>query len=189
MFDPASRFRLVQEATMQPAVCLITKTDKGPFVDTNMELNKFDPIWSEVNMARIYLSVDVVREMAEGAGLFDEVRERAITNSVAEYERGHNEGVIEGGHLTAAADRLAAGLARLGHGSRVSESILPQGDAGTDPLILVTDGNERRVVGKGVDGTEREHGAPARQGNGAGSKRRAARVPSDSGDGVNPFRI
>ena len=188
-FDAASRYKLVDEAVMLPGRSLITRTEKGPFVDTGIELNKFDPLWAEVNQARIYLSVEEIRELAEGAGLFDEIRERTIPNEVAAYQRGFTEGVNSHGDVAALADRLDAAAARLRRSAGVSDPVVPVGEAGADPLVLVTDGGERGAAHAGDGGADGGDGAPGGQGDGAGGDDRPAVVPVGTSDGDNPFRI
>lgn len=63
----SSRFTVVNAPARQPGHCWITKTSVGPFIDTGIDLSL-----DRIDRGRIYLSIDVLREMAQTAGLFDE---------------------------------------------------------------------------------------------------------------------
>lgn len=186
MFDPASRFQLVADAMQNPGMCFITRVTRGPFVDTGLVLNKFDQIWSETNQSRIYLSVAVLQEMAEGAGLFDEERERSLVKETEAYRRGLTEGAYEGGELVAAADRLVGAAERLRVGPVDAGSEASGGDVGPEPDVLVLDG----VASEAVSDDEPEPASARGQGNGARRQRRSVGVSGDSGDGSsNPFKL
>lgn len=86
-----SRFFLVDAPALDPGVCWITKTSKGPFIDTGVDLSK-----TVIDRGRIYLSVDVLREMAQLAGLFDEGEPKAAGLKRKQwYEEGYNDAVKE----------------------------------------------------------------------------------------------
>jgi len=182
MFDPASRFSLTEEATMAPGKCFVTGTLVGPFVDLGRDMQ-----FSETG--RAYLSIDVIRELAEGAGLFDEDRERSIPTEVAAYQRGYAEGVTDNGDLADLATRLEHIAARIRRGSSNADPILSSGEAEPDPVVIVTDGYTDRRRVEDVDGSDGEYGATAGQGNGARGKRRLAGVSGRSVDGTDSFHI
>lgn len=186
MFDPASRFHLVDQAVQAPGMCIITKATEGPFIDTGLVLNKFDSIWAEVNMARIYLSVDVLREMAEGAGLFDEERERSAVREAEALNRGWAEGVNERGDLAAVADRVGGALDRFRAGTVGARPDAEGAGVEPEPDVLVVDGE---AVGSARASRPAQRAARG-QGDGPRRSRRPAGVSGDSGDGAdNPFRI
>lgn len=62
-----SRFTVVNAPAREPGHCWITKTSVGPFIDTGVDLSL-----DRIDRGRIYISVDVLREMAQLAGLFEE---------------------------------------------------------------------------------------------------------------------
>ena len=59
-----SRFKLVDTPAMAPGECWVTRSSVGPFIDTQTDV-PFE------RRGRVYLTIDVVREMAFEAGLFD----------------------------------------------------------------------------------------------------------------------
>lgn len=86
-----SRFFLVDAPPLDPGVCWITKTSKGPFIDTGVDLSK-----TVVDRGRIYLSVDVIREMAQLAGLFDEGEPKTAGLKKKQwFEEGYNAAIKE----------------------------------------------------------------------------------------------
>jgi hypothetical protein len=62
-----SRFTVVTAPPQQPGHCWITHTSVGPFVDTGVDVSV-----GKIDRGRMYISVDILREMAQVAGLFDE---------------------------------------------------------------------------------------------------------------------
>lgn len=188
-FDSASRFRLVEQATAQPGFCLITKSDKGPFVDVGLDLNKFDGIFAEANLARVYLSVAVLRELAEGAGLFEEIRTRALFNEIAAEERGYNEGIATHGDLASLADRFDTATSRIRISSSDDDNLVPAGTDDDEPAVLVVDGESLNGNDEDAEHADRSNRTPRRQSNGASKERGPASVSVDSSDGYNPFRI
>jgi len=86
-----SRFFLTDAPALAPGVCWITKTSKGPFIDTGIDLSK-----NVIDRGRIYLSVEALREMAQLAGLFDEGEPKtAVLKKKQWYEEGYNEAMKE----------------------------------------------------------------------------------------------
>ena len=86
-----SRFFLTDAPALAPGVCWITRTSKGPFIDTGIDLSK-----NVIDRGRIYLSVDALREMAQLAGLFDEGEPKtAALKKKQWYEEGYNDAMKE----------------------------------------------------------------------------------------------
>ena len=86
-----SRFSLVQAPPQAPGHCYITKTAIGPFIDTGMDMSIH-----VVDRGRLYLSVDVVREMAQIAGLFDEKEPVTVELKQKQwYDKGYNDAMKE----------------------------------------------------------------------------------------------
>lgn len=185
-FDPASRFQLVPEAQQNPGMCFITRVTQGPFVDTGLVLNKFDQIWSETNQSRIYLSVAVLREMAEGAGLFDELKSKYQNIQEEVHAHGWAEGVSESGELVAVADRLVGAVERLHDGLAATGPEASGTDEGDEPGAFVLD----EAPGKRPQRSQPVKRASGGQSSSSGRKRRSVGVSSDSGDeSGNPFRL
>lgn len=112
MNDKISRFSVVEFAQRNPGTCLITKTPNGPLVDTGLDFGLGDkPRFA----GRVYLSVDVVREMAEVAGLFGSFEDRLLAAKKEAYDYGYREGVEEKfGDVTGLVERLHDTADRLG---------------------------------------------------------------------------
>jgi len=86
-----SRFFLTDAPALAPGVCWITRTSKGPFIDTGVDLSK-----NVIDRGRIYLSVEALREMAQLAGLFDEGEPKtAVLKKKQWYEEGYNDAMKE----------------------------------------------------------------------------------------------
>lgn len=86
-----SRFSLVQAPPQAPGHCYITKTAIGPFIDTGMDMSIH-----VVDRGRLYLSVDVIREMAQIAGLFDEKEPVTVELKQKQwYDKGYNDAMKE----------------------------------------------------------------------------------------------
>ena len=103
-----SRFKLVDTPAMLPGDCWISRTSVGPFIDTGTDV-PFE------RRGRVYINVDVLREMAFEAGLFEglvpstEV-EKAYANGVADTFKENIDGDLAGAAaaLRSAADRIDA---------------------------------------------------------------------------------
>jgi len=72
-----SRFSVTDAPSNSPGVCYITRTSVGPFIDTGVDMST-----QVIDRGRLYLAVDVIREMAQLAGLFEE--ERPVTVELLE---------------------------------------------------------------------------------------------------------
>lgn len=86
-----SRFFLTDAPAMSPGVCWITKSGVGPFIDTGVDLSLH-----VIDRGRMYISVDVIREMAQIAGLFDETAPVSVELRKKElYDLGYNDALKE----------------------------------------------------------------------------------------------
>ena len=86
-----TRFFLTDAPAMSPGVCWITKSGVGPFIDTGIDLSMH-----VVDRGRMYISVDVIREMAQIAGLFDETAPVSVELRKKElYDLGYNDALKE----------------------------------------------------------------------------------------------
>lgn len=91
---------LVQNATMFPHKDAITGTEKGPFIDTGIQMV---PEYGEFEGRRIYLSIDTVREMADIMKL---------TWNPEAVSDARTKGYVEG-KLDATQEELGGNLARV----------------------------------------------------------------------------
>lgn len=64
-----SEMRLVTHPDKQPAVDFITRSSEGPFVDTGLEITLRSQPGMPVITEHLYISVPVIRELAQIAGL------------------------------------------------------------------------------------------------------------------------
>ncbi len=86
-----SRFTVVTAPAQSPGVCYITRTAVGPFIDTGIDMST-----TVIDRGRLYLAVDVIREMAQIAGLFDEGKPVSVELQEKQwYDRGYNEAIKE----------------------------------------------------------------------------------------------
>ena len=101
-----SRFKLVETPAMAPGECWITRTSVGPFIDTQTDV-PFE------RRGRVYLSIDVVREMAFEAGLFEGLTPRHHVDEA--YAQGYADAIKENlnGQLADAAAALRSAADRI----------------------------------------------------------------------------
>jgi hypothetical protein len=168
-----SRFFLVDAPALDPGVCWITKTSKGPFIDTGVDLSK-----TVIDRGRIYLSVDVIREMAQLAGLFEEGEPKTAGLKKKQwYEEGYNAAVkeLQNDVVNNFVERVISNSA-LTAGAAVS--VAPEssgqivGEAGTIDEGPIGDAIQ---INKDSDGAERK-------GAGVSRFKRSSRVPASSSD-------
>ena len=174
-----SRFFLVDAPPLDPGVCWITKTSKGPFIDTGVDLSK-----TVVDRGRIYLSVDVLREMAQIAGLFDEGEPKTAGLKKKQwYEEGYQAAVkeLQNDVVNNFVERVIGTTAGAASSAELVESAGHETAAGAavpDPEDATGGAPED---GAGFDEAERKSA-------GLGRFKRPARVPTNSSDESN-FRL
>lgn len=61
-----SPYKMVASPSLAPGDDYITRSLKGPFIDTGLQIKP-----GQARHGRVYLSIDTVREMAQILGLFD----------------------------------------------------------------------------------------------------------------------
>lgn len=183
MFDPASRYALVDQPQLNPAFDFITHNTNGPFVDTGLTINKFDSMFAEAHAARVYISVETLRELAEGAGLFEPYKD----SNIEYYKDGYADGMVDGRRIVEEEHGTARDLvAQLGGLGLHVAPVGVDAPAESEPQSAAT-APERAADAE-------QPAAPAaakratRQGNGASRNNRSARVPSDSSND-DAFRI
>jgi len=174
-----SRFFLTDAPALQPGVCWITKTGKGPFVDTGIDLSK-----NVVDRGRMYLSVDVIREMAQLAGLFDEKTPVSVELHDKEmYDKGYNDAIKEINsdainHFVSHVSRNTVGAAGVAALVEPASTHTAAGAAiaGVEDATAGTP-----EVDKDIDGVERKSAS-------TGGVKRPASVSTNSSDESN-FRL
>lgn len=171
--DPASRFKLIESLPQAPGVDWITRTDKGPFVDTGVEV-KFS------EFGRLYLSVDTVRELAEAAGVIGQgPSDGELSREAAEYFRGYSDAVKENeiGHLDRLVERLAGVAAALRGTGGVAVEVSPQ----VKTPDTAPSGEPDDFYEEDESGVFTTDGPIARQDNQPARNQRPARIPSSAG--------
>jgi len=87
----SSRFNVVQAPPQQPGHCWITRTAVGPFIDTGVDVSV-----GKIDRGRMYISIGVLREMAQVAGLFDEGQPVSVDLRRQEwYDKGYQAAMEE----------------------------------------------------------------------------------------------
>jgi len=87
----SSRFNIVEAPAQQPGHCWISRTAIGPFVDTGVDVSV-----GKIDRGRMYISIDVLREMAQIAGLFDEEQPVSVDLRKREwYDKGYQAAMEE----------------------------------------------------------------------------------------------
>jgi len=174
-----TRFQLTDAPAASPGVDFITRTPTGPFVDTGYNVTFEDGRFS----ARVYLSVDTIRELAETAGLFAPQRDADTEELAASYKAVWDDGYKVA--LKENADVLRDLVGRLG------AAVGGLGDPGMDGFPVQPDSVESAEAESAeLDSDEssgdREDEAPkrpTRQGTRTRRVGRPAGISSDTGDG------
>jgi hypothetical protein len=174
-----TRYSLVSAAVQAPGVDMVTKSPNGPLIDTGYNISFMDGR----NGARLYLSVETIREMAEIAGLFKiDQPDAVIEHDRAIYNRGYADALKEniGGELRDIADRLGFVSERLG-------DLVPVATEDNDPAAaeLVSIESKRDEKAGAAVPTDRP---TRRQGTRSGRGTRSAGVSGNTGDEPR-FRI
>jgi hypothetical protein len=168
-----SRFFLVDAPALDPGVCWITKTSKGPFIDTGVDLSK-----TVIDRGRIYLSVDVIREMAQLAGLFEEGEPKtAGLKKKRWYEEGYNAAVkeLQNDVVNNFVERVISNSA-LTAGAAISPTPESSGQTIAEPGTI-DEGTTGDTAQVNTDSSESE-----RKSAGTSRFKRLSRVPADSSD-------
>ena len=157
-----SRFKVIDTPILAPGNCWISKTTDGPFIDTGVDVGRM-----HIERGRIYLSFEVLREMAREAGIIGEGK--AVSAELKEkewYDKGYSDAIKEnyGNLLTQLADRVGPSILDAIDSARTAEE---EADSGTPAGAVEADENV---------------GEPERKVASTGSRKRPARVSADSGD-------
>lgn len=166
-----SRFSLIQAPVKDPAVCWITRTSVGPFIDTGVDVSV-----GKIDRGRIYLSVDAIREMAQIAGLFDENEPASVELKKRQwFEQGYNEAIKE---LSGdAINRFVEQLSRSSVGSTGGAAVVEPASNFTTAGAAVSGpegtAGEPLQSDKGSDGPELKSASASRV-------KRPSRVSADS---------
>lgn len=157
-----SRFKVIDTPILAPGNCWVSKTTDGPFIDTGVDVGRM-----HIERGRIYLSFEVLREMARVAGILDEGKSTSAELKEKEwYDKGYSDAIKEnyGNLLTQLADRV---------GPSILDAV---SSAGT---VEAEDDSESS--GESLEGTE-DAGDAERKVAGAGSRKRPSRVSANTGD-------
>jgi hypothetical protein len=157
-----SRFSVIDKAILSPGHCWISRTSDGPFIDTSVDIGRM-----HIERGRIYLSVEVLREMARVAGILDEGKSASVELKEQEwYNKGYSDALKEnyGDVLHALTDRIAAGNL---------DNAVPT--AGGAPSV------DEKSAG-GTHEASEVAGSSERKSAGTGSVKRPSRVSADTGD-------
>lgn len=175
-YDPASRYQLVDQATMLPGTDFLTKQIVGPFIDTGRDVE-----FSEIG--RVYISVDNIREMAQNAGLFDHEEGDNADSFQKGFDAGYAAALAERETIDELArdiaDRLRDATARVERPADVVEREIEEDD---ELLVFVTPGAPRARDGGAGNLPTPRNAASARQAISATVDNRPSRLSVDSGD-------
>lgn len=173
--DPSGRYHVMQTAVAAPGVDWVTRSPDGPFIDTGVDI-------AFAEHGRLYLSIETVRQLADVAGLFDNLNIAGTDEIEAAREEGYGralkEGLVEhlGDYISDLGGILAAAT---GDSDSVVELVAKE------PVEPASTGDETPA------GEQQPEPEPAIVASGqtkrAGRKPRSVSVPSDSGDD-NPFQ-
>jgi len=157
-----SRFSVIDTPVLSPGHCWITRTTDGPFIDTSVDVGRM-----HIERGRIYLSVEVVREMARVAGILDEGKSVSVELREQElYNKGYSDALKEnyGDLLHNLTDRIAVG--------NVGNAVPATG--GASPVV-------EELAGGAYEASE-VAGSSERKSSSTGSVKRPSRVSADTGD-------
>lgn len=167
----SSRFSMTNAPVQQPAVCWISGTSVGPFIDTNVDVSV-----GKIDRGRIYISKDILREMAQVAGLFDEDEPVSVDLKKKEwYNQGYMDAMKE--FSDDAYNRILAGLNLVASSSVGAATVVAPTGAGSTAGAAIPSVEDATAgtpeVNQSVDGVELK-------GSIFGGRKRSARVPADS---------
>ena len=174
-----SRFFLTDAPALSPGVCWITKTGKGPFVDTGIDLSK-----TVVDRGRMYLSVDVIREMAQLAGLFNEGKPISVELHDKEvYDRGYNDAIkeINKDAINHFVEHVSRNTVGINGNAALVEPTITHTAAGAAIASVKDAAAGTPQVDKDTDGPKRKSASTS-------SVKRPASVPTNSSD-ESEFRL
>lgn len=157
-----SRFSVIETPILSPGHCWISKTTDGPFIDTGVDVGRM-----HIERGRIYLSVEVLREMARVAGIIGEGKSVSAELKEKEwYDKGYSDALKEnyGDLLARLADRVGPSILDAVSSTGTAEAQIDSADSG-----------------ESLEGTENA-GDTERKVASTGSRKRPARVSADSGD-------
>jgi hypothetical protein len=157
-----SRFSVTETPILGPGHCWISKTVDGPFIDTGVDVGRM-----HIERGRIYISVEILREMARVAGILDEGKSASVELKEKEwYDKGYSDALKE--NYGDVLNRLA---------DRVGPSVL-------DALSASAEATPESVEGTSVGTLEADEtaGDSERKIASTGSRKRPARISTDSGD-------
>jgi hypothetical protein len=141
----SSRFSITEAPALEPAVCWITRSGQGPFIDTGVDIGRM-----HIERGRIYLSFDALREMARVAGILDEGKSASVELKEIEwFNKGYSEALKEnyGDLLTRLADRVGPGILDVAGVAGELEKEINSGPAGAALETTVDAGiTERKVA-------------------------------------------
>lgn len=157
-----SRFSVTEVPLLDPGHCWISKTAEGPFIDTGVDVGRM-----YIERGRIYLSFDVIREMARVAGILDEGKPASVELKEQEwYDKGYSDALKEnyGDLLTRLADRVGPSILDA---ASVAGAVEAKADSGPS--------------GESLEGTE-DAGNAERKVASTGSRKRPSSVSTNTGD-------
>lgn len=157
-----SRFSVVDVPVLAPGHCWVSRTTDGPFIDTGIDIGRM-----HIERGRLYLSFDVIREMAREAGVINEGKPVSVTLREKElYEKGYSDALKEnyGNILNNLADRIGP-------------SIL-------DAFDSAVEGTPEAVedVAGGTHKADETASKPQRKSTSTGSVKRPTSIPADTSD-------
>jgi hypothetical protein len=157
-----SRFSVTDTPILSPGHCWISKNSEGPFIDTGVDVGRMF-----IERGRIYISVEILREMARVAGILDEGKSASAELKEQEwFNKGYSEALKEnyGDLLTRLADRV---------GPSVLDTFGVTG--------VVEEEDNAGPSGQSLEGTE-DAGVTERKVASTGSRKRPPRVSANTGD-------
>ncbi len=157
-----SRFSVIDTAILSPGHCWISRNSEGPFIDTGVDVGLI-----HIERGRIYLAVEVLREMARVSGILDEGKSASVELKEQEwYNKGYSDALKEnyGDVLHTLTDRIAVGnLDNAVPTASGTPSVDEESAGGTHQASEVAGSSERKSTS-------------------TGSVKRPSRVSADTGD-------
>lgn len=157
-----SRFSVVDVPVLAPGRCWVSRTTDGPLIDTGIDIGRMN-----IERGRLYLSFDVIREMAREAGILDEGKSVSAELKEKEwYNKGYSDALKE--NYGSIFNQLA---------DRVGPSIL-------DAFDSTVDGEPETVedVAGGAHKTDETASKSERKITSTGSRKRPTSIPADTSD-------
>ena len=157
-----SRFSVIDSPILSPGHCWISRSSDGPLIDTGIDIGRMN-----IERGRLYISFEMLREMARVAGILDEGKSTSVELKEQElYNKGYSDALKEnyGDLLHNLTHRITTGnVGNAVPATSGAPTVVEESAGGTHETNEVAGDSERKSAS-------------------TGSVKRPSRVSADTGD-------